>query len=264
MILHSLNARPATLFRVLARSAQWSLFAFMISSLAAQWPNALPRGFPRTPDGKPDLYAAPPKLPDGRPDFSGIWHADNNRLQFNLLADGPVDLLPEAAEIYKQRLAGRGKDRPSAHCLPHTVPDAMIVPSPFKFVHTPGLTLILYEEFIDFRQIFTDGRALPQDPLPAWFGYSIGRWEGKDFVIESSGFNDRSWLDDNGHPHSEALRTTERFRRLNYGQMLMEITINDPKSYAKPWSATVTFHLLPDIELTEYICEDPNPDTVAR
>ncbi|MEQ1946607.1 MAG: hypothetical protein ABL995_05435 [Bryobacteraceae bacterium] len=236
----------------------------MISSLAAQWPNALPRGFPRTPDGKPDLYAAPPKLPDGRPDFSGIWHADNNRLQFNLLADGPVDLLPEAAEIYKQRLAGRGKDRPSAHCLPHTVPDAMIVPSPFKFVHTPGLTLILYEEFIDFRQIFTDGRALPQDPLPAWFGYSIGRWEGKDFVIESSGFNDRSWLDDNGHPHSEALRTTERFRRLNYGQMLMEITINDPKSYAKPWSATVTFHLLPDIELTEYICEDPNPDTVAR
>ena len=190
---------------------------------------------------------------------------DNNRLQFNLMSDGPkVELLPGAADIYKQRLAERGKARPSGHCLPHSVPDAMIAPSPFKFIHTPSLTLILYEEFVDFRQIFTDGRPLPKNPVPAWFGYSVGRWEGNEFVIESSGFNDRSWLDDDGHPHSDALHTIERFRRLNYGQMIMEVTIDDPKAYAKPWSAQLTFHLLPDTEFVEFVCEEVKDDPAAR
>ncbi len=186
-----------------------------------------------------------------------MLQVDNNRLQFNLMADGPaVELSPQAAEIYKKHLAGRGIDRPSAHCLPHGVPDARIAPTPFKIIHTPIETVILFEEFVDFRQVFTDGRALPKDAEPAWFGYSSGRWEGNEFVIESSGFNDRSWLDDNGHPHSDALHTTERYRRINYGQMIMEVTINDPKMYVKPWSATLTFHLLPDGEFAEYVCKD--------
>jgi hypothetical protein len=114
----------------------------------------------------------------------------------------------------------------------------MLAPTPFKFIHTPNETLILYEEFVDFRQIFTDGRALPKDPEPAWFGYSVGRWEGGAFIVDTRGFNDKSWLDDDGHPHSDALHTVERFRRPDYGHLTMEITFDDPKAYVKPWNAT--------------------------
>src|SRR5581483_1609410 len=174
--------------------------------LSAQWLDQKDPRTPRTRDGKPNLSAPAPKLSGGKIDFSGIWLIDDNRFQFNLMLDqGEVGMLPAAEAIYKQRLAGLAKDRPSGLCLPHTIPDAMLVPEPFKIVHTPGLTLILFEEFVEFRQIFTDGRTLPKDPQPSWFGYSIGRWEGDAFVIESSGFNDKSWIDDNGHPHTEAL-----------------------------------------------------------
>jgi hypothetical protein len=224
--------------------------------LSAQWLTPDPRT-PRTADGKPNLSAPAPKLPDGKPDFSGSWLVDDNRLQFNLMLDGHgADLLPAAAAVYKQRLAGLGKDRPSGHCLPHGIPDAMMVPSPFKIMHTPGETLILFEEFVMYRQIFTDGRALPKDPEPAWFGYSIGRWEGDVFVVESRGFNDRSWLDDDGHPHTDALHTTERFRRSDFGHMTMQITIDDPQAYVKPWYATLRYHLLPDYEMIEFVCDN--------
>ncbi len=223
----------------------------------AQWLNQRDPKTPRTADGRPNLAAPAPKLADGKTDFSGIWLVDDNRLQFNLMLDGPeVALTPTAAALYKQRLAGAGKDRPSGHCLPHTVPDAMMVPSPFKIVHMPGLTLFLFEEFVEFRQIFTDGRKLPKDPQPTWWGYSTGRWEGDALVVESSGFNDKSWVDDDGHPHTEALHTTERFRRSDFGHMTMQITIDDPKAYVKPWSATLHYHLLPDTELIEYVCDN--------
>jgi len=173
------------------------------------------------------------------------------------MLDGPqVPMQPAAAALYKQRIAGIGKDRPSGHCLPHSVPDAMIIPEPFKIVHTPGVTFILFEEFVEFRQVFTDGRALPKDPQPGWFGYSIGRWEGDSFVVESSGFNDKSWIDDDGHPHTDALHTTERFRRSDFGHMTMQITIDDPKAYTKPWSALLHFTLLPDTELIEFVCDN--------
>lgn len=235
-----------------------ALIAIAVSApLPAQWPNRPDPSTPRTADGRPNLSAPAPKLPDGNIDLSGIWSVDDNHLQFNLMADGPeVALLPAADALYKHNVATEGKDRPSGICLPHGVPDAMMIPQPFKIMHTPGNTLILYEQFIDFRQIYTDGRALPVDAQPTWFGYSIGRWERDSFVIESSGFNDRSWLDDDGHPHSEALRTTERFRRKDFGHMTMEITIDDPKTYVKPWTATLHFHLLPDTNLIEYVCEN--------
>ena len=149
-------------------------------------------------------------------------------------------MLPAAAALYKQRLTGLGKDRPSGHCLPHSVPDAMLIPEPFKIVHHPGVTFILFEEFVQFRQVFTDGRALPKNPQPNWFGYSIGRWEGDSFVIESSGFNDQSWIDDDGHPRNKT----------------MQITIDDPKAYTKPWSALLHYTLLPDTELLEFVCDN--------
>ena len=103
---------------------------------------------------------------------------------------------------------------------------------------------------------FTDGRGLPPETTPSWFGYSVGKWEGDVFVAETLGFNDKSWLDDPGRPHSEALRVTERFRRVNFGRMEMQITFDDPKAYTKPWSATIPFTLLPDTELIESICEN--------
>ena len=225
--------------------------------LSAQWINHPDPRTPRTADGKPNLSAPAPKLPDGKPDFSGIWLVDDNRLQFNLMLDGHgADMLPAAAALYKQNTDGLGKDRPSGHCLPHSIPDAMIIPEPFKIVHMPGLTLVLFEEFVTFRQIFTDGRTFPKTMNPTWLGYSIGRWEGNAFIIESRGFNDKSWLDDDGHPHSDALHTTERFERQDFGHMTMQITIDDPKTYVKPWYATLHFHLLPDSELIEFVCEN--------
>ena len=225
--------------------------------LSSQWLNHRDGKVPRTADGMVNLFGPAPKLADGKADLSGIWLVDDNHLQFNIMLDGPrVQMQPEAEAIYKERLAGAGKDRPSGKCLPHGIPDAMIVPSPFKIIHTPDITFVLFEEFVEFRQIFTDGRALPKDPQSAWFGYSIGRWDRDSFVIESSGFNDKSWLDDDGHPHSEALHTIERFRRRDFGHMTMRITIDDPKSYTKAWDATLHYHLLPDTELIEYICDD--------
>jgi len=128
--------------------------------------------------------------------------------------------------------------------------------SNFKITQYPGLTLILYEEFMRFRQIFTDGRALPKDMDPAWFGYSTGKWDGDAFVVETAGYNDQSWLDDAGHPHTEAMRTTERFTRPDFGHMEMQLTIDDPKAYLKPWSVTLQFVLMPDTELIEDLCDN--------
>ena len=149
-----------------------------------------------------------------------------------------------------------GAGRPSERCLPHGIPDAMLPATPFKIAHTPGLKLILYEQESRFRQVFTDGRPLPVDPNPAWLGYSVGRWDGDTFAVETSGFNDRTWLDDSGHPHTDALRTTERFHRRDFGHLDLALTIDDAKAYTRPWSITIPFAILPDTELIENICEN--------
>jgi len=212
---------------------------------------------PRLSNGKTNVTAPAPKQANGKPDLSGEWQVADNHLQFNMTVDTPgVQLTPEYAAIYQRRLDGAGKDRPAGHCMPHGIPDAMLAPTPFKFIHTPTETLILYEEFVDFRQIFTDGRPLPTSPEQAWFGYSAGRWEGDAFVVDTRGYNDKSWLDDDGHPHSDALHTVERFRRPDFGHLTMEITIDDPKAYVKPWSTLVKFDLVPDTELIEYFCDN--------
>jgi len=146
---------------------------------------------------------------------------------------------------------------PSERCLPHGIPDAMLTRTlPFKIMQMRGVTVILYEEFNNWRQVFTDGRPLPNDPQPAWLGYSVGSWDGETFVIETAGFNDRSWLDGGGTPHTEALRTTERLRRIDAGHMEITFRFDDPKTFTKPWSATVKFNLLPDTELLEHHCDN--------
>src|SRR4029077_3088788 len=178
---------------------------------AAQWFSIPLPGTPRPLDGNRKLSAARPPAADGKPDLSGIWHADSGVWNENLAPEGTnAPMLPAAAEVYKHRVETFGWNRPMTYCMPHGVPDAMTVPGlPFKILQMPNVTVLLFEEFHMYRQIPTDGRKLPVDPEPAWYGYSIGRWEGDTFVAETAGFREGSWLDNSGHPHSDALRTTE-------------------------------------------------------
>ena len=227
------------------------------------------------PDGRPSLTAPTPRTSDGRPDLSGLWIAVKDpagvaggiegivapKYMINILRDlnpGDVPLQPEAAALYKQRVADLFKDNPLVRCLPAGVPRLNAYTHPYKIVQTPGLIVVLYESLTMFRQIFLDGRSLPKDPEPTWMGYSVGTWEGDTLVVHSSGFNDKSWLDGSGHPHSDAMRLTERFRRLDVGHMDIEITIDDPKSYTRPLTYTQPQELLPDSELIEYICNENN------
>jgi hypothetical protein len=228
------------------------------SAASAQWLSVTLPNIPRTPDGKPNLTAPAPKTPDGKPDLSGIWRVTTGRYLQNIAADlGELPFQPAAAALYKQRADALGKGRPSERCIPHGIPDGMVVRNfPFKIVQTPDVVVILYEEFNHFRQIFTDGRGFPPETSESWFGYSVGKWDGDTFVAETVGFNDKSWLDDPGHPHSEALRVTERFRRRDFGHLEIQITFDDPKAYTKPWTATIPFDLYPDTELIESICEN--------
>ena len=233
---------------------------FLLCSIgSAQWLNLPLSGTPRNADGQPNLAAPTPKTGDGKPDLSGIWRAADGRLLGNLAANEPggAPFQPWAAALYKERQDNLAKDRPSGRCLPHGVPDAMMVRSgPFKIAQTPGVVFILYEEFNHYRQVFTDGRGLPKITNPAWFGYSVGKWEGDVFVADTIGFNDKSWLDDPGHPHTEALRVTEKFTRRDFGHLEIQITIDDPKTYTRPWTVNARFDLVPDSELIENICEN--------
>jgi hypothetical protein len=242
-------------------------FLLLTASVSAQWITVKVPRTPRSADGKPNLTAPAPRTADGKPDLSGIWRRvasdkkDNEDGNFNLLDWMPngtqIRMKPEAEALYlRRRNVLKGGGRPSEECLPHSIPDSMLPGVMFKIVQIPDETIILFEEFNHFRQIFTDGRALPVNPQPAWWGYSIGRWDGNAFVVTTTGFNDRSWLDDTGHPHGEALKTTERFRRIDFGHMDMQVTIDDPESYLAPFTATVRLDLLPDTELLENICEN--------
>ena len=219
---------------------------------------------PRLSNGRPNLTAPAPKAPDGKPDLSGIWNSADEKYLTNLAAGGgEPPLQPGAAALYKERQSYIAKDRPSGRCLPRGVPGSMLVRGrPWKFVQAPGVILILYDESIHYRQIFTDGRGFPDDRIPTWFGYSIGKWEGDTLVVDTVGFTDETWLDNGGHPHSDALHLTERFRRRNVGTLDIGITVDDPKAYTKPWTAALRFELVPDTELTEHVCavhESPTP-----
>ena len=236
----------------------------MASGVAsAQWLNIPTPGIPRLADGKPNLSAPAPKLPDGRTDISGIWQPVSRQFISIISADqkpGDVPFKPWAEALYNQRRANESIDDPTGHCIPGGVPRSDAVPYPFKIVNSDKMVMILYEAVHSYRQIFTDGRQLPKDPNPTWMGYSIGRWEGADFVVETAGFNDHGWLDNDGRPSTDALHVTERFRRKDFGHMDIVITVDDPKAYTKPWTVTEPFKLLPDTELLEYECNENNKD----
>jgi hypothetical protein len=270
------------------------LIALLIVSvlpLAAQWPSVRTRGVPRTPAGEPDLTAPAPRTPDGKPDLSGIW--DNGRNTGgqrggpagarggarggaasapNVPTQGPpnatffnvgagfsegLPFQPWAAELVKKRMADNSKDNPDAHCLPMGFMQFHTHSQPRKIIQTPDVLLILYEANSGLRQIFTDGRTLPgEDAEPWWYGYSVGRWEGDTLVVETAGFIENIWLDVRGSPLTSSGRVIERFRRPNYGNLEIEITVDDPKAYTRPWSVKVNQRILPDTELIEFICEE--------
>jgi hypothetical protein len=229
---------------------------------SAQWKNVPTPKAPRTSDGKVDLNGPAPKTADGKPDISGMWNPNPGYIG-NIAKDLKADELvmqPGAAELYQHRRDSLSKEDPTGWCVPGGVPRSDVVPYPFRIYSTPGVTLVLYEAVQAFRQIFTDGRPLPKDPNPAWMGYSVGHWDGDTFVVETSGFNDEAWLDNNGHPGSEAMKVTERMRRKDFGHLEMDVTIDDPKTYTKPWTVKLPFTLMPDAELIEYICSENNKD----
>jgi hypothetical protein len=237
-----------------------ALLILAVAPATAQWLDYKTPGIPRLRDGKPNLSAPVPRTVDGKPDLSGIYQA-NNGTQFQNVAanlrpeDFPIQ--PWAAALAKKREEENRKDDPYSHCMPPAVPRINVANHPFKILQLPGLLAILYETSYVFRQIFTDGRPLPKDPQPTWLGYSVGRWENDTLVVDSNGFNDRNWLDgDKGHPLSDALRVTERFRRIDFGHLEIQVTIDDPKVYTKPWTIKESLNLLPDTELLENICEN--------
>jgi hypothetical protein len=242
----------------------WLVVAALVVTAApasAQWLNHPTPGLPRLPNGRPNLSAPAPRTAEGRPDVSGLWRPTGGYI-VDLAQDLPeAPMQPWAAELFRSRRATLSKDDPTGlRCIPGGVPRANAVPYPFKIVNTPGLVIVLYEAVQSFRQIFTDGRALPVEPSPSWMGYSIGRWEGDALVVESNGFNNEGWLDNDGHPNTEQLRVTERFRRRDVGHMDIEVTIDDPGAYTRPWTVTVPLVLSADDEIIEYICGENNRD----
>src|SRR6266699_1098471 len=198
-------------------------------------------------DGKPDLVAPAPRKPDGKPDLSGIWNGDYEYVKRYVRADLAADLaanlkagefpiLPWADALSKQRTAS-GVAWPPAHCLPPSIPmlDLGAAVHPLKIIQEPDLVVILYEFLGGFRQVFMDGRTLSNHANPTWLGYSVGRWVGDVLVVDSTGFNGQTWLDLAGHPSTDALHINESFRRRDFGHLDLQLTIDDPKAYTRPW-----------------------------
>ena len=252
------------------------------TTTSAQWAKQRDPRVPVSRDGKPNLTAPPPRASDGRPDLSGVWETNTVPLPDDVFAvEGPgyrvaphfvnvtadmkpdqVQMEPWAAALFKERLQDPSLD-PLAHCKPAGEPAQAEIPLPYKIVQTPTLVLVLYEENTIHRQIFLDGRKTVPDPEPRFYGYSTGRWDGDTLVVETTGFNDQKWLDRMGHPHTEALRVTERFRRPTVGTLEVVVTIEDPKAYRTPIVYTRKATLIPDEDLLEYFCTQ-NEKSAAR
>ena len=243
--------------------------------LTAQWLNYPTRRAPRTPDGKPDLNAPAPRLPDGKPDFSGMWRAAD-RLPCNGVTRvcGDLPISPQFGNIgagidgglpYQQwvrdRISRKGPaDDPYTRCIAPGGPRMHLLPTMKKWVQNPDLLIILDEYNASYRQIFLDGRSLPEDPTPTWNGYATGLWEGDTLVVESTGYRDDQWLDAAGSAITSGARVTERIQRPNYGTLLIDLSVNDPKAYTRPWTVTLKGDAVVDTELVEAICAENEKD----
>jgi hypothetical protein len=243
----------------------------------AQWLKQPIANAPRTPDGKVNLTGPAPRV-NGKPDLSGIWQAEaeprgpglfglgespNSKYFRDILSDfkpGEEPLTPAGAELLLKHGSAGPYGNPSLNCLPDGVPHADLLPEPFKIIQTPNEVVMLYEVETIFRQVFTDGRKPPMDPSPTWLGYSVGKWDGDTLVIDTRGFNDRSWLDARGHGHSEEMRVEERFQRRDFGHLDVAVTLEDPKVFTKPFTIHFSERLLPDTDVFEHICAEDEKD----
>jgi hypothetical protein len=267
---------PAALVFALASSA---------TAILAQWPGYSTPG-PRTTEGKIDFAAPPPRTAYGKPDFSGLWEPahDKERPGLNLNATAPLPfaipaspddppvaqffnigagfkgglaMTPWAAQLRAQRKGDGNKDNPDALCLPLGLTQLHMHPQPREIVQTQREIVIVYEANGNVRRILTDGRPLPNnDPTPWWYGYSVAHWDGDTLVVETTGFRDDVWLDVEGSPLTSTGKMTERWRRVKYGLMQIDITIEDPKAYTKPFTVRVNHQLMPDTELMEFVCQE--------
>jgi hypothetical protein len=238
----------------------------------AQWDPFPWKNMPRTADGKIDLNAPTKKASDGKPDLSGFWMpgqanlppgAPSVRYLLNLASDmraEDIPLTPWGRQVYQERIDTNGKDHPGVRCLPSGIPEKLNIPDGLKVVQTPDLLVFLYESRTIYRQVFLDGRPLPKNAQPTWMGYSVGKWEGDTLVVETIGQNGQTWLDMRGLPGTESLKVIERYSRPSIGSMKIDVTIDDPKAYTKPWSVTLQWRLIPDTDLIESICEENNKD----
>jgi len=241
-----------------------------------QWLKYPTADVPKNADGTPNRNAPTPRLPDGKPDLSGLWHATNparcggggsqfvecgveiggSALGGNLGRNlqGGLPYQPQAAKLAQERRADDSRDDPHVRCLPDNPPRAWTLPHLTKTLHSPKLLVLLYEVNAMYRQIFIDGRPFPEDPTPAWNGYSVAAWEGDTLVVQTRGFRDNLWIDTGGSPMSDAAKMTERIRRPNYGTLEIELTIDDPKNYTKPFTVNLSQHIELDTELVDEFC----------
>jgi hypothetical protein len=215
---------------------------------AAQWLDRPWPGIPRTADGKPNLAAPAPRGPDGKPDLTGIWNGPNPEAPLD-----PANEQPWVKDIVRQRQQEYHSGRPSFQCRP-SGPEADEFGGWKRILQTPTALAILNDD-LTYRVIHMDGRALEANPAPSWMGYSVGRWEGDTLVVDSVGFTDKTWLSRYGQAHTEALRVRERYRRLDFGHLQIEVTYTDPDAYVKPWGFTANMALAPDTEMLEAVCE---------
>jgi hypothetical protein len=266
--------------RLLGHSAAAVVVAFVLTCTstrsAAQWLKYPTAGVPRKADQKVDLSAPAPRTAGGKPDFSGIWLTGNPRCAQGINPEtytcglelpmgreginmgdslpGGLPYQPWLAALVKERTANHAKDDPHVRCLPDTFLRAYSLPHLLKFVQTPGLLVVLNEMNANYRQVFMDGRPLPDDPVPSWQGYSSARWEGDTLVVDSIGFRDDVWIDWNGSVITSVAKVQERIRRPDFGHLEIGVTVDDPKAYTKPWTVTLKQQIAVDTELVDEIC----------
>jgi hypothetical protein len=270
----------------IARAYMTTFFTAAVSAVllwpapaSAQWLKYPTAGVPMTADGKPNLAAPAPRMSDGRPDFSGIWLTANSANPNCAKSQDPVAITcgselpmgkeginmgssltgglpyqPWLAQLVKQRTAENAKTDPHVRCLPDTFLRAYSLPHLLKFVQVPGLLVMLDEMNANYRQVFADGRPLPDDPVPTWQGYSSGKWEGDTLVVDSIGFRDDIWIDWNGSVITSAAKVQERIRRPDFGHLEVVVTVDDPKAYTAPWTVTLRQRLALNTELVDEIC----------
>jgi hypothetical protein len=262
----------------LLHAAAALILAAIPTALFAQWLDYPTPAVPRTPDGKPNLSAPAPRTADGKPDLSGMWgwvtigppcgaHCDDLQIgwEFLNIAHSLKEGLPYqpwAAELVKKRKADNAKDDPNVRCMPRGALRIWTDDYYKRIFQAGDRVIILTERNMQYRQLFTDGRPLPVDPNPTWNGYSTAKWEGDALVVHSIGFRDDLWLDSNGNPLTNAAKVTEKVRRLNYGTLEIEITVDDSKAYTAPWTVKLMQPLVLDSELLDYYCLENERDFV--